>query len=154
MHFQVKNRYFDLSKSFRQYLVLLCGFLLTVIAFFVYRHLVIIFSTFVSSLVLFFLIRKKPATINLEIDQTGFKIEREKVLWQDCLAWSILDLGDAHEFVIHTDYFSQNFYYFYLNKNDIANGNLMMLLSQNIPYNPEVTYQNQSHNLLRKLKLI
>ncbi len=138
----------------RLLLLFLIGLGLTAISFFVYRNLIIVVTTLISTVLVFLILRGKVREIDIEINEQGFIYEKDKVKWEDCIAWSIVDLGEDLEFVIQTTGFTKNFYYFYTKDNSEISKEFINYLSQQAVYDENVAYRNQFHNLLRYFDLV
>jgi hypothetical protein len=98
---------------------------------------------------IFWLVRKKPREINIEISDKGFVFNKQKVDWQKCLAWNVVDLGGDMEFVIQTGNFLQEYWYFYISEQDDKLPEIIDFLSQELSYKEDISVKNGFHNLLR-----
>ena len=154
MIFKVKNKNKNNLKNPRMLMVLLAGLILIIATFFIYQNIVILFTTFLSILILVFYLLSKPKEIQLKIDLEKFVYDKIEIDWDSIVGWAIIDLGNTLEFMIHTSGFGVNFYYFYTDKEDIQTSQIASILAENIPYNQEITDLDRIHLVLRFLNLL
>ena len=154
MVFKVKNKYKNLSKSPKLFLVLLVGFLLCFISYFLYNNFIILLTTILSVTIIFFYLIAPTKEIEVEISDEGLRYDKVTVAWSECVGWSVVNLENQLEFVIHTSHFVVNFYYFYLPKDDLEASKIAANLSQLIPYNQDIADGNYFQKILRAFDLI
>ena len=87
------------------------------------------------------------------MDEDSIKIDDFDIKWNDCIEWAVVDLHDAMEFVIRTNKFNHQFYYFYLDQDQLQTKQLIAILSSYLPYNESTPGLNPAHTLLRNMGL-
>jgi hypothetical protein len=144
-----RSRFLDLTGSVRLYYVLAIGAFISVLTFIVYRDIMVTLTMIACTITSYFLLSKPPKEIVVSVDEDVFTIDETVINWENCIDWSVTDLGNTLEFVIHTNKVSQQYYYFYLSDESEDTKSFILLLSDFLPYNERVSYMNPIHNVLR-----
>jgi len=103
--------------------------------------------------VLYFILIQSPKSISVEFGDEKLIIGEEKIDWNKCLGWAMVEMDSKLEFVIQTSQITQSFYYFYLDKDEPRLKQLILELTKYLPYQMEIVDKNWLHNFLRNFGL-
>jgi hypothetical protein len=148
-----RSKLLNLQHSVKLYYILAIGAFITVLTFLLYRDFVVSATMLVSTVAAFIILGRPPAKLIISIGPEGLGIGDEVLKWQDCLGWALTDLGDNLEFTIQTTQFSQQFYYFYLETDQLGVAEFIEAISNFLPYSEEVAGKNLIHSILCTLGL-
>jgi hypothetical protein len=144
-----KNLFFD----FRLYLFLIFGIGAVILSYSIYQNIIIALTltiALVSGLIVFAMPKKK---IDIVLTGEDILIEDYLIPLEDCVFWSLVDLRDDLELVIQTTNLSNPFIYVYLKEDTNNLKDFVAEMTQMIPYNEEIAYLDNTHNLLRTIGL-
>ncbi|MEI6729124.1 MAG: hypothetical protein WCK98_05775 [bacterium] len=144
-----KDRYLDLSHSFKIYYVIAIGIFISVLTFFAYQNLITTLTMAACTIVAYVLLSQPPQKIQVSIVDPGIIFDDEQVPWENCICWAMIDLGNTLEFIVQTSSITKDFYYFYLPDNAPEVKDIVNNLSQFLPYNEQIINVNRVHNFLR-----
>lgn len=144
-----RSRFLNLTGSVRLYYVLAAGAFISVLTFIIYRDIMVTLTMIACTITTYFLLSKPPKAITISIEEDLLVIDESSLKWTNCIDWSVTDLGNTLEFVIHTNQLSQQYYYFYLQEDLEETKSFILLLTDFLPYNERVSYMNPIHNVLR-----
>ncbi len=144
-----KNLFFD----FRLYIVLIIGILSVIFSYTIYSNIIIILTltlALFSGFIIFAMPRKE---IDLILTEENIVIEDYAIPLEECMFWSLVDLKDHLELVIQTSNLSNPFTYIYIKEEEPNLKDFVTQMTQLVPYNEEIAYADNTHNLLRTLGL-
>lgn len=84
----------------------------------------------------------------------SFIFDGSKTKWDDCIGWTMVDLGDMTEIIVQTTDVTQQFLYFYFKEKQPGIKEFILYISDNIPYLPNIQRKNVVHQFLRIIGLI
>lgn len=148
-NFLVKDKFLDLSKSFRKFYILAIGIFLTLLTIAVYQNIFTAITLSVCTIVTFVIISLPNRDVNMVLNDQGVKLDQVEINWENCLGFSVVDLGDTLEFVIQTTSVTYSHLYFYLPEENQQVQAITNSLSQFLPYIPELSRGNLTHQILR-----
>lgn len=151
--FKAESKFVDLSKSLKIYYILATGIFLCILAFLVYQNIIVTVTLVVCTVLTYFILSKPKQLILLQISDESIKIDNDTLPWQSCLAWSLVDLERSLEFAIKTSNLTNDFYYFYISKNNPQLPQIISALNNFIPYDEKISRLNVTHSMLRNLGL-
>lgn len=150
---KVRNRFLDLSKSFKTLYVIAIGVILSVLSYVVYQNIIVTVTLAACTIAGYIMLSQPPKEIMIQIDEDGMTIDGDLVTWENLTAWAMVDLGDDLEFIISATNFIKDYYFFYINENVVEVKQLIQILTQYLPYDIEIIAKNQTHNILRSVGL-
>lgn len=105
----------------------------------------------ISSMVMLGLAIIPAREMKIEIDSEQLVIDGQKIGLDKILFWSMVDLNESIELIFQVSNITGQFIYLYLDKEDQAVKNFLLILTNTLPYNEELIAQNPVHVLLRNL---
>ena len=147
------SRFLNLQGSKRLWVVGMVGTFISILFFFVFNDLTITITLLLSTFVGIYLLSIKPKEIDIEITSSYITIDENSLDWTNCVEWGAVVLGDFVEIVIRTDKYNHQFYYFYMERDDIDTKETMRLINENLPYNSKTSSLNPIHIILRNIGL-
>lgn len=140
-------------KNFNDY-IRLFGFILvifffTALSWFLYQNIIITLTLTISSLVFFYIIAIPPKKIEVIIYGDKIKIDGSEYLYNKFVFWGVSELEEKLEIVLQKKSINADTVYFYIDKGSNDLEKIVSVVSQSIPYNEEVVYQNKVHLALR-----
>jgi len=147
---RASNRYVNLQGNYKLYYLLAIGAFISILSFLLYRDVFLTLVMVVCMGALYFIYSQPPRPVEIELSPELIKLNDFELKWEDCISWSLVDLGQTIEFVILTTKVNQSFYYFYLPENDPGLKPLIMEMTKYLPYDENLPLRNALHNLLRR----
>jgi hypothetical protein len=153
MQFKAKSKFLDISKSHKLYYILIIGTILCILSFAIYRNLIVTATMVFCTIISYIIFSKPPEEIDIKISKKGIDIGGSFLEWENCYAWTIVDLGEYLEFVLYGDYIVKEFQYFYLKEKSKLTKKVILELDEVLEYNQEITKINPTHAFLRNMGL-
>jgi hypothetical protein len=150
---KAKSKNKNLQKDIRPYLILVVGFLLTILSYYLYSQLIVVFTLGVCTIMGFILHALPPTEYEVYLDEEVLRIGETEFEIERCVAWSVVDLKPNLEIIIQTDGYVSPFYYFYVNEENPDLQEFVGLLTQLVPYDEELSKADPIHIMLRKIGL-
>ena len=135
----------------RLYAFLAIGVIGCALLLFVYRDVTVFLTPLACFIVIFVILILPPTKKTLEIDADLQQIvfDDDKIDLTKTLSWGMTDLGDQIELVIRQQNLRTPFYYFYIDINEPKLEQLVLEISQLLPFEEGMPMQDVFHNYLR-----
>jgi hypothetical protein len=147
--FKAFNKYVDIRSSLKLFYLIAVVAFLSVLTFVVYQNIVVTVTVVVCGIAVYIVLAGPKRLIDVEIDDEKISLDSEQIPWSQAIAWAMVDLGDSLEFIVQTNGFAKDFYYFYLDPQTVDVREVIRQLSLYLPYDEVIAGLNRSHNLLR-----
>jgi hypothetical protein len=188
MKLSALSKIYDPAKNPRMYFLLVAGIFLTVMQYYISKDIFSTISVGISFAVLYWILSKPQKVLEIDLTEDGITMiddsasensnakgqnsikptptnpssskneERVFIKWQNCLSWSLLNLGDIIEVCIETNNWRQRFYYFYISENDSFDEktnlqDMIVFLGQYAQYDEKNLQRDLIHVIFRNLGL-
>ena len=154
---RAKNKRKNIYKEPRGLWILIgfyvAAFLIALLSFVIFRNWFTLLATSICTFFLAYYITRPPKVVDIMLTDDKIKIGSFDLNIRDCESWAIVELDDSLEFSIRRSGFVNEYLYFYLAPGDPQAANFANTLSQTIPYDDQMPYQNSFHNWLRAFGL-
>lgn len=147
------SKFVDLKNSFRIYYVIAIGILVAVLVLLTQKDLLGMVTVLACTVVLYFVLAQSPKVISIIFEEEKMIIGGEKIAWNKCLGWAMVELDSKLEFIVQTSQITQSFYYFYLDKDEPFLKELILELTQYLHYQSDIADKNWLHNFMRTFGL-
>jgi hypothetical protein len=148
------SKYKDLNDSPKLYYVLGISSFISIVSFFFYKNFFIALVLLISGIVSFIVLSRKPKNVLIEMSDDSLKYDGIETVWDKCIGWTMVDLGEVTEIIIQTTDVTQQFLYFYFNEKQPGVKEFIIFITDNIPYLPKIQEKNVVHQFLRVLGLV
>lgn len=135
----------------RLYYFLGAGIVLCAVLLIVYRDITVFLTPLACFVVIFVILILPPSQKELIIDpdlQT-LSFDAIPINLNQCLSWGMTDLGSQIELVIRQQDVRNPFYYFYISIDEPQLEQVVLAISQMLPFEENMPLQDTFHNYLR-----